>query len=108
MDMSLQQDHFGIQCYSYQPPYLPQWSGNVGLLVFKDPHRTEKLIAGIKLPMPNNMIDGNSRNWEEDNMNPGNGNIRESMSQGSLKILATNLVWETTDFLVMHSILVDL
>ncbi len=95
MDMSLQQDHFSIQCYSYQPPYATAMkSGNVGSaygIQRSSPYR-KKLGAGIKLPMPNNMIDGNSRNWEEDNMNlQAMEAIRESMSQGSLKILANKL-----------------
>ena len=95
MDMSLQQDHFSIQCYSYQPPYATAMvAGNVGSaygIQRSSPYR-KKLGAGIKLPMPNNMIDGNSRNWEEDNINlQAMEAIRESMSQGTLKILANKL-----------------
>ena len=72
MDMSDQQDRFSITCYSYQAPYATSFaSKNVGSAYGaqrSSPYR-KKIGAGIYLPMPNNMIDGNSRKWEEDNIN---------------------------------------
>ena len=89
MDMSLYQDHFSIQCYAYQAPYATAFKGkNIGAAFGAQrgtPFR-KKLGAGIYLPMPNNMIDGNSRNWEEDNMSlQGLEAIRNSMSNGVMK-----------------------
>ena len=84
MDMATNQDHFFIQCYAYQPPYQEAMSGKAGAglgqpgkqrdsgLAFgakrSSPYQ-KKLGAGIKLPMPNNMMDTNPRNWKEDTMN---------------------------------------
>ena len=89
MDMSLYQDHFSIQCYAYQAPYATAFKGkNIGAAFGAQrgtPFR-KKLGAGIYLPMPNNMIDGNARNWEEDNMSlQGLEAIRNSMSNGVMK-----------------------
>ena len=43
-------------------------------LDYKDHHHLErKLGAGIKLPMPNNMMDGNPRMWDDGDMNAGSG-----------------------------------
>ena len=64
MDMSDQQDRFSITCYSYQAPYATATaSENVGSAYGaqrSSPYR-KKLGAGLMLPMPNNMVDGNAR-----------------------------------------------
>ena len=81
MDMSSNMDHMFIQCYSYRAPYAKTFDGKYGDgLLRKDresglafgaerytAYKT-KLGAGIKLPMPNNIQDGNGRSWNEESM----------------------------------------
>lgn len=81
MDMSANMDHMFIQCYSYRAPYAKTFDGKYGDgLLRKDresglafgaerytAYKT-KLGAGIKLPMPNNIQDGNGRSWNEESM----------------------------------------
>jgi len=81
MDMSSSMDHMFIQCYSYRAPYAKTFDGKYGDgLLRKDresglafgaerytAYKT-KLGAGIKLPMPNNIQDGNGRSWNEESM----------------------------------------
>ncbi len=95
MDMSDQQDRFSITCYSYQAPYATATEkSNVGSaygVQRSSPYR-KKLGAGILLPMPNNMVDGNARKWEEDNINnQALDAVRASMSNGMSQIIAGKL-----------------
>ena len=95
MDMSDQQDRFSITCYSYQAPYATATEkSNIGSaygVQRSSPYR-KKLGAGLLLPMPNNMIDGNARKWEEDNINTqALDGIRASMSNGMSQIIAGKL-----------------
>ena len=85
MDMANNMDHMFIQCYSYRAPYGKTFDGKYGkgLLNIGQPEGREsglafgaerytaykkKLGAGIKLPMPNNMMDENGRNWNDESM----------------------------------------
>ena len=84
MDMANNMDHMFIQCYSYQAPYAKTLDGKYGdglLNPFKPPRKSglaygaeryrpykKKLGAGIKMPMPNNMMDENGRNWNDESM----------------------------------------
>ena len=85
MDMANNMDHMFIQCYSYRAPYAKTFDGKYGkgLLNIGQPEGREsglafgaerytaykkKLGAGIKLPMPNNMMDENGRNWNDESM----------------------------------------
>ena len=95
MDMSDQQDRFSITCYSYQAPYVtatdPDNIGSAYGIQRSSPYR-KKLGAGLMLPMPNNMIDGNARKWEEDNINnQALDAVRASMSNGMSQIIAGKL-----------------
>ena len=95
MDMSDQQDRFSITCYSYQAPYAtatdPDNVGSAYGAQRSSPYR-KKLGAGLMLPMPNNMIDGNARKWEEDNINnQALDAVRASMSNGMSQIIAGKL-----------------
>ena len=95
MDMSDQQDRFSITCYSYQAPYATATEkSNIGSaygVQRSSPYR-KKLGAGLLLPMPNNMIDGNARKWEEDNINnQALDAVRASMSNGMSQIIAGKL-----------------
>ena len=95
MDMSNSMDHMFIQCYSYRAPYSAALDGNVGKrnILSKDkkssftfgserttPYK-RKLGAGIKLPMPNNMTDGNPRNWGEQSMDAGQMGAAQNVSK---------------------------
>ena len=95
MDMSDQQDRFSITCYSYQAPYAtatdPDNIASAYGVQRSSPYR-KKLGAGLMLPMPNNMIDGNARKWEEDNINnQALDAVRASMSNGMSQIIAGKL-----------------
>ena len=95
MDMSDQQDRFSITCYSYQAPYATATEkSNIGSaygVQRSSPYR-KKLGAGLLLPMPNNMVDGNARKWEEDNINnQALDAVRASMSNGMSQIIAGKL-----------------
>ena len=95
MDMSDQQDRFSITCYSYQAPYAtatdPDNIASAYGVQRSSPYR-KKLGAGLMLPMPNNMIDGNARKWEEDNINnQALDAVRASMSNGISQIIAGKL-----------------
>ena len=85
MDMAYNMDHMFIQCYSYRAPYAKTFAGDYGKGLF-NPFNfggresglsigaerftayKKKLGAGIKLPMPNNIQDGNGRSWNEESM----------------------------------------
>ena len=77
-DLSMQQDHMTIQCYTYEPPYSAEFTktdktadGAGGSAVGAQrgsPFRM-KIGAPIILPMPNNIQDTNQRVWEESSMN---------------------------------------
>jgi len=73
MDMSTSMDHTFFQCYSYQPPYAGALGGGParesGQGVTRGTPFKKKLGAGIALPMPNNMLENNGREWAEENMN---------------------------------------
>jgi len=84
MDMAANQDHFFIQCYAYQPPYQEALSGSEGAGLLQPGKKRDsglaygikrrspyqhKLGAGIKLPMPNNVTENNSREWSKKDMN---------------------------------------
>ncbi len=95
MDMSDQQDRFSITCYSYQAPYATATAPDNIASAYgaqrSSPYR-KKLGAGLMLPMPNNMIDGNARKWEEDNINnQALDAVRASMSNGMSQIIAGKL-----------------
>ena len=95
MDLSDQQDKFSITCYSYRPPYATAFAaknkGSAYGIQRSSPYR-EKLGEGILLPMPNNMMDGNSRKWEEDNINlQAMEATRASMRFGLANILASKM-----------------
>mgnify|MGYP001239454789 FL=1 len=95
MDMSNSMDHMFIQCYSYRAPYSAALQGNVGKRnVFSKEKKSSftfgserttpykrKLGAGIKLPMPNNMTDGNPRNWGEQSMDAGQMGAAQNVSK---------------------------
>lgn len=73
MDMSVSMDHTFFQCYSYQPPYAGALGGGPakesGQGVTRGTPFKKKLGAGIALPMPNNMLENNGREWAEESMN---------------------------------------
>ena len=104
MDMSNSMDHMFIQCYSYRAPYSAALDGNVGKrnilatdkkssFTFGSERTTpykRKLGAGIKLPMPNNMTDGNPRNWGEQSMDAGQMGAIQNVSKNVLTSFFTN------------------
>ncbi len=71
-DLNLFQDHMRIECFAYEPPYSkafePDNKGGAFGIQRGSPYR-KKLGAGIYLPMPNQIMDGNQRMWTESNMN---------------------------------------
>ena len=95
MDMSNSMDHMFIQCYSYRAPYAAALDGKSGKrnifandkessFTFGSERTTpykRKLGAGIKLPMPNNMTDGNPRNWGEQSMDAGQMGAAQNVSK---------------------------
>ena len=106
IDMADNMDHMMIQCYAYQPPYAPAFrrdfattkvnytTNDKGKKVpttspgFGIPRTTpfrKKLGAGIKLPMPNNMMDQNPRNWDEGSMNTGSMAAVQSSSKRAVQ-----------------------
>ena len=106
IDMADNMDHMMIQCYAYQPPYAPAFrrdfattkvnytTNDKGKKVpttspgFGIPRTTpfrKKLGAGIKLPMPNNMMDQNPRNWDEGSMNTGSMAAVQSSSKRAVE-----------------------
>ena len=107
IDMADNMDHMMIQCYSYQPPYAPAFSKNFATKIktndgkkkaqttspgFGIPRQTpfrKKLGAGIKLPMPNNMMDQNPRNWDERAMNTGAMSAVQSASKRAVESFFT-------------------
>ena len=104
MDMSNSMDHMFIQCYSYRAPYAAALDGKSGKrnifandkessFTFGSERTTpykRKLGAGIKLPMPNNMTDGNPRNWGEQSMDAGQMGAIQSSSKNVLTSFFTN------------------
>jgi len=104
MDMSNSMDHMFIQCYSYRAPYSAALDGKVGKrnifannkessFTFGSERTTpykRKLGAGIKLPMPNNMSDGNPRNWGEQSMDAGQMGAVQNVSKNVLTSFFTN------------------
>ena len=104
MDMSNSMDHMFIQCYSYRAPYAAALDGKSGKrnILAKDKESSftfgserttpykRKLGAGIKLPMPNNMTDGNPRNWGEQSMDAGQMGAIQNVSKNVLTSFFTN------------------
>ena len=104
MDMSNSMDHMFIQCYSYRAPYAAALDGKSGKrnifandkessFTFGSERTTpykRKLGAGIKLPMPNNMSDGNPRNWGEQSMDAGQMGAVQNVSKNVLTSFFTN------------------
>ena len=104
MDMSNSMDHMFIQCYSYRAPYAAALDGKSGKrnifandkessFTFGSERTTpykRKLGAGIKLPMPNNMTDGNPRNWGEQSMDAGQMGAVQNVSKNVLTSFFTN------------------
>ena len=104
MDMSNSMDHMFIQCYSYRAPYAAALDGKSGKrnifandkessFTFGSERTTpykRKLGAGIKLPMPNNMSDGNPRNWGEQSMDAGQMGAIQNVSKNVLTSFFTN------------------
>ena len=104
MDMSNSMDHMFIQCYSYRAPYAAALEGKSGKrnifandkessFTFGSERTTpykRKLGAGIKLPMPNNMTDGNPRNWGEQSMDAGQMGAIQNVSKNVLTSFFTN------------------
>tara|TARA_B100001093_G_scaffold188325_1_gene180886 strand:+ start:4156 stop:5889 length:1734 start_codon:yes stop_codon:yes gene_type:complete len=93
MDMMNNMDHMFIQCYGYNPPYADalnsrnrgDGSTNVGFGFQRSSPFRKKLGAGIKLPMPNNMMDGNPRMWDDGEMNAGSGTAIQQTSTNPLR-----------------------
>ncbi|MBV22936.1 MAG: hypothetical protein CMA53_02410 [Euryarchaeota archaeon] len=104
MDMANSMDHMFIQCYSYRAPYAAALDGKAGKrnifagdkkssFTFGSERTTpykKKLGAGIKLPMPNNMTDGNPRNWGEQSMDAGQMGAIQNSSKNVLTSFFTN------------------
>ena len=104
MDMANSMDHMFIQCYSYRAPYAAALDGDAGKrnifagdksksFTFGSERTTpykKKLGAGIKLPMPNNMTDGNPRNWGEQSMDAGQMGAIQNSSKNVLTSFFTN------------------
>jgi len=103
MDMSNSMDHMFIQCYSYRAPYAAALDGKTGDGLGRKKRKSgfafgserttpykRKLGAGIKLPMPNNMTDGNPRNWGEQSMDAGQMGAIQSSSKNVLTSFFTN------------------
>ena len=104
MDMSNSMDHMFIHCYSYRAPYAAALDGKSGKrnifandkessFTFGSERTTpykRKLGAGIKLPMPNNMTDGNPRNWGEQSMDAGQMGAIQNVSKNVLTSFFTN------------------
>ena len=103
MDMSNSMDHMFIQCYSYRAPYAAALDGKTGDGLFRKKRKSgfafgserttpykRKLGAGIKLPMPNNMSDGNPRNWGEQSMDAGQMGAVQNVSKNVLTSFFTN------------------
>ena len=102
IDMADNMDHMMIQCYAYQPPYAPAFrkefgekvldkktnkkvfTTNVGFGIPRTTPFKRKLGAGIKLPMPNNMMDQNPRNWDEGTMNTGSMGAVQNAKKNAL------------------------
>ena len=99
MDMANNMDHMFIQCYSYRAPYAKTFDGKYGEGLLQPNKKREsglafgaeryspykkKLGAGIKLPMPNNMMDENGRSWSEESMT--------NKQMGSAQIAGKNVV----------------
>ena len=102
IDMADNMDHMMIQCYAYQPPYAPAfrkefgervldektkkkvYETNVGFGIPRQTPFKRKLGAGIKLPMPNNMMDQNPRMWDEGTMNTGSMGAVQNAKKNAL------------------------
>jgi len=95
MDMKNNMDHMFIQCYGYNAPYADALNSrnrktamkdtNVGFGFQRSSPFRKKLGAGIRLPMPNNMMDGNPRMWDDGEMNAGSGTAIQQTSTNPLK-----------------------
>ena len=93
MDMMNNMDHMFIQCYGYNPPYADALdagnrgdaSTNVGFGFQRSTPFRKKLGAGIKLPMPNNIMDGNPRMWDDGEMTAGSGTAIQQTSTNPLR-----------------------
>ena len=71
-DLSPRQDCFFIQAYEYKPPYADamgrQANDGAAVGLSRSSPFKRKLGAGIKLPMPRNLPDQLSTNWQEDSV----------------------------------------
>ena len=71
-DLSPRQDCFFIQAYEYKPPYADamgrQSNDGAAVGLSRSSPFKRKLGAGIKLPMPRNLPDQLSTNWQEDSV----------------------------------------
>lgn len=100
-DLSMQQDHMVIQCYTYQPPYTREITknnkntnggGGAAFGVQRGTPFRKKIGAPIILPMPNQINDSNQRMWEESNMNnQAMDAVRKSASKTGIKAFLSNL-----------------
>ena len=102
MDMANNMDHMFIQCYGYQPPYADALhherrrntqgkdaKNNIGFGLQRSSPFRKKLGAGIKLPMPNNMMDPNPRMWDDGDMNAGSATALQQTSTNPLRATFT-------------------
>ena len=100
-DLSMQQDHMIIQCYTYQPPYNREVTktdkntnggGGAAFGAQRGTPFRRKIGAPIILPMPNQINDSNQRMWEESNMNnQALDAVRKSASKTGIKAFLSNL-----------------
>ena len=110
-DLSMQQDHMTIQCYTYEPPYSAEFTktdktadGAGGSAVGAQrgsPFRM-KIGAPIILPMPNNIQDTNQRVWEESSMNNQNFLM---LLEKLVKILFSNLCYRMLVLVILRQVL---
>ena len=102
MDMASNMDHMFIQCYGYNPPYADalhhenrrgvndkDTKNNIGFGLARTSPFRKKLGAGIKLPMPNNMMDPNPRMWDDGTMNNASATALQQTSTNPLRAFFT-------------------
>ena len=95
MDMMNNMDHMFIQCYGYNAPYADALNSanrktamgdtNIGFGLPRSTPFRKKLGAGIRLPMPNNMMDGNPRMWDDGELNNGSATAIQQTSTNPLR-----------------------
>ena len=102
MDMASNMDHMFIQCYGYNPPYADALhhenrrntqgkdaKNNIGFGLQRTSPFRKKLGAGIKLPMPNNMMDPNPRMWDDGDLNAGSATALQQTSTNPVRATFT-------------------